>query len=330
MKKIVFFLGMLTILISCATDSNRIITVDKLQEISKTTLQEFDLDTLAVKEITGTLGTKIIFKREDFNIKDGQPIQLKLKELYTLEELILNNIQTLTDNGELLESSGVLYISFESEGKEVILKEGRALEVVIPDSKLKDNQLFAARVDSLGQFKWNTLEEAKPVLGERTEIWVENRGTTLNPIFVESERKIVDTVGFSNGDYSRIIRKKRVYALGRSPIFLKKLKWINIDRFVRTTEKRSYTLVIMQNSFEQLNSYVIYENLNSFVSSYHLNNQVTFKNIPVIKGETYVIIAACKNEQLYATKVRLEEKEKLKVVLEKIELSELKELLNLK
>lgn len=112
------------------------------------------------------------------------------------------------------------------------------------------------------------------------------------------------------------LQRKRTYPLGSIPVLLKKIVWINIDRFVKETEKRSYTVQIFQNSFSHLDSYIIYENLNSFVSGYHWDNKVSFTDITVKEGETYVLIAACKNELLYATKIRLRKKENLKVTLE--------------
>ena len=83
--------------------------------------QFFNLDTVQLKEITGKYGTKIYFDRNSFNVKGTDKITLELRELYSIQDLIKNNIRTITSKNELLESSGVIYLNFKRNGENIDL-----------------------------------------------------------------------------------------------------------------------------------------------------------------------------------------------------------------
>lgn len=123
---------------------------NQLSEFQTEKAQIFDLDTLEYKEITGKHRTKIYFDRYAFEIKEGEKVQLELVELYDFKEILYRNIQTLTTDKKLLETSGVLKVTFTSKGKELKLRDGELLKVFPKKGKLKNNEIFLAKTDSIG------------------------------------------------------------------------------------------------------------------------------------------------------------------------------------
>ena len=99
MKKIVYFLFGLFI-ISCQNEDNLQVqeVVDSLK-VDKKQIIEFELvnDTVLV----GREGTKIFVQKNMFKNYNGGLVTLELTEYFDIEEIILNSIETVTnDNGE--------------------------------------------------------------------------------------------------------------------------------------------------------------------------------------------------------------------------------------
>ncbi len=123
--------------ISCKDDKKVELKPENyLQELNEVELQIFELDTISFSKIEGKNGTEIWFKREAFEVNDNQKITVQLKEFYDFKELIFNNINTITNKGELLESSGVIYLDFLADGKSLKLKENNRIGVKFPENRL--------------------------------------------------------------------------------------------------------------------------------------------------------------------------------------------------
>ena len=55
-------------------------------------------------------GTKLYFPPNCFDIKNSNvPVKIEIQEFYDKTEFIMGNLSTITDNGKLLESGGMLY-----------------------------------------------------------------------------------------------------------------------------------------------------------------------------------------------------------------------------
>jgi hypothetical protein len=117
---------------------------DKLQTI------EFILknDTL----ISGKEGTDIWISRDLFENYSNGKITFELKEFYSKEDMILNGLSTVTNKNELLESSGMFYINFKEEGKQLKIRKGKSYKVTIPNRPLEDSNIYYNDNDSI--FKW--------------------------------------------------------------------------------------------------------------------------------------------------------------------------------
>jgi hypothetical protein len=66
--------------------------------------------------------------------------------------MILNGLSTVTDKDELLESSGMFYINFTEEGKQLKIKKGKSYKVEIPKKPLADSNIYYNNNDSI--FRW--------------------------------------------------------------------------------------------------------------------------------------------------------------------------------
>ena len=102
--------------------------------------------------IKGKLGTEIFIPKDLFSNYTEGKVTLELKEFYSKEDMILNGLSTITDKDELLESSGMIYINFTEEGKQLEIQNGKLYEVNLPNKPLKNSNIYTNENDSI--FKW--------------------------------------------------------------------------------------------------------------------------------------------------------------------------------
>jgi len=309
---LILSLWALTILYSCAEEKNSYNPKNHFKKLSKVETQTYTLDTSRFVIVTGELGTTILFERDDFEVAKSDSITLKLEEYYTFEDLLFNGIQTVTDKNELLESSGVIRLNFYANGKEIHLKEGRSIEVRFPDQRLKNNQLFNGKKDSLNQFTWTLAQQNDTII-------TVNKGTKWQPV-------IVDLI-LPKDSVSEYFERERVRAEAYkrfSSAILSKLNWINIDRVVQ--EDRLLSLELQSNieDIQYYTLYVVYENMNSFLTYYKSSDESNFKDIK-IKGNTYLIALTEAEDGFYADRIllsNLEDKTKVQLDLKEMSLEE--------
>lgn len=102
--------------------------------------------------ISGKEGTEIWITKDLFENYTNGKITFELKEFYSKEDMILNSLSTVTNKDELLESSGMFYINFKEEGKQLKIKKGKSYEVTIPNKPLADSNIYYNDNDSI--FRW--------------------------------------------------------------------------------------------------------------------------------------------------------------------------------
>ena len=144
MKRLAFLL-IAVLFISCQEDKKfetEISSISKMQNITNLLkidkLQTFEFilkeDTLFV----GKEGTKIFIPKDLFKNYTNGKITFELKEFYAKEDMILNGLSTITEKDELLESSGMFYINFKEEGKQLNIKDGKNYTVEIANKPLSN------------------------------------------------------------------------------------------------------------------------------------------------------------------------------------------------
>jgi hypothetical protein len=286
--------------------------------------QLFDLDTISLKENTGEFGTKIYYNRILFNVNKTDKITLELREFYQFQDLINNNIRTITTVNELLESSGVIYLDFKKNGESISLKDSTSIRISFPKVLSNQDKLFGGEIDSIGQISWSKIDAKFSYMKYDKAYGIELlRETTLDSLpYYQKMWREQDSIYKEWEDNYREI-EERVNTL----LSVNRLGWINIDKFIEPSDKKNIDLEIIT-AIDGLIVYVIYEGLNSFTSYYpETIDNVTLKELPII-GATYIIPVGLKNNELYAEKSPISEHSKLKMELKKISLSELERLLS--
>lgn len=293
--------------------------------------QVFDLDKISSKEIIGKKGTKVYFNREDFNINENDKITLELKEYYTFEELLSNNIRTITINNELLESSGVIYLDFKVKGQTVKLHKNKKLKIEYPKPQDYNLRIFNGKIDSLNQFNWQIDNRVQ------TEIQILNRDSTLKYGGVEfyvGKFTTLDSVNYyrdlNSKSFSEIEKDKVIKLRWESPsYFIEELGWINFDKFVDFDSYIDFDIDLNNKKIDNYTCYFLYENLNSFSSLYRTKEDLSFKRIPLSGNTEIIILGRDGNEILYADKINLNSVHNsiLDVNLKKIDSTDIKQLL---
>tara|TARA_R110000744_G_scaffold345783_1_gene451214 strand:- start:897 stop:1880 length:984 start_codon:yes stop_codon:yes gene_type:complete len=325
MKKIIVIVFGLLLLISCVEDKvskNKIFNpFQESENIGKS--QYFNLDTVQLKEITGKYGTKIYFDRNSFNLKGSDKVILELKELYSIEDLITNNIRTITNENDLLESSGVIYLNFTRNGEKLNLPDNSSIRVKFPINLSNQDKLFNGKIDSLGQISWSKIEASFMVIRyDKTFAIDVGFEVTLDSLpYYQKMWKEQDSI------YESTMRSyEKIESRVGSSLSFNKLGWINIDRFVEEPVKMD---LILKNKLELdgLVVYVIYENLNSFISYYPEETQsISLRDVPVLE-KTFLVAVGIKEKQLFAEKVLFNKKSPINLNLVKVNQSELNQLL---
>ena len=128
MKTIIFLSSVLLFCLfySCkkdkeSTHSNTITPVSTLAQFVtkyKTQSQYFTVTVGQNSTITGAQGTIINITPSSFNGSVTGTVQLELKEYYNRKDIILGNLQTLSDNG-LLATAGMIYIDVTQNGEPI-------------------------------------------------------------------------------------------------------------------------------------------------------------------------------------------------------------------
>ncbi|MEE9362136.1 MAG: hypothetical protein V3U92_06010 [Cellulophaga sp.] len=286
--------------------------------------QFFDLDTVSLKEITGKYGTKIYFERSFFDVDELEKITLELKEFYKLRDLIKNNIRTITNENELLESSGVIYLDFKKNGVSIDLKDSVNINLRFPKELSNRDKLFIGEIDSIGQTSWMELETKVSFMKFNIKWQIDELfETTLDslPYYQDLWKKQDSILSELEDNYNEIDSKL-------NPIFsINKLGWINIDKFVESTFLKNIDLEITT-GVDGLVVYFIYPTLNSFNSYYPQEvDKISLKKVPIV-DKTNIIIVGQKNNILYAKKIELGENYKIKTELKEISLNKLEKLLS--
>lgn len=298
-----YFLALTTLLLSNCTEEKLAPFNPKnyLSQFQTEKSQFFDLDTLYFKEIIGKHGTRINFNRELFDINNTDPIQLELIELYDFKEILYRNIQTLTTDNKLLETSGVLKIKITSKGKEVAIKKGKKLIVYPPKEKLKNNNIFLSETDSIGNIKWKLTNQNYT----RIETNVGGGITKLDIIPTDSLPNYLQYINQKESTLKKLVNSK----INKRMLILTQTNndWINIDRFVKTTSKINFQIKNHKKEFSGYHFYFNYKDLDSFLYESRLNNDLLFNEIP-LEGEMNMVVIGEKNNEIFYDIVELSSK----------------------
>lgn len=329
MKKqiLTYFLVSISVF-SCKKDIAEFEPTNPFEKVVLVENQTFDLDTISVKEIIGEKGTKIYFNREDFDIKDSDKVTLELKEYYSRLELISDNLNTITDKNELLESNGVVSIKFKIGDKEIKLKDGKKLKLKFAQQFRIGDRIFNGVLDSINQITWIQNSETKVLQTVLDSVATRRYGGVMT---FKEKLVSIDSVDYYNRQLEQIQDDliEDIEKIGYYPLVLvDDYDWINVDKILEVDSRITFELNLNKSDLEKISVFFIYNDLNSFISEYRKYYDLKFIDIP-IKNESSMIIVGEKEKELFADKRILNEQStgKININLKKIDSTELKELL---
>lgn len=335
MKNIIL-LSIITLaaLSSCRKDETAVEPENLLQDIRLVETQNFNLGLVSDTIIVGKEGTKITFNRSSYKLDEKDTVKLVLKEFYSFKDIIANNISTITDKGDLLETNGVIYFEFTTNDQTVELKENERIPVVFPSNRILKNDIFYGIVDEYNIVKWE--EDDTYLIFNLLDI-ERNMDYLVTGYFIEKEIPI-DSLDYYIDLNSQLSERQEYINETLSnqnhselSVLLNRYGWINIDKFIDIDKRLDFILEVKNEKDDLLvfSSYVLYDELNSMLTDYHIKRVISFENIPLY-DETYLLVVSESKNQLFAEKIKLDiSKEKYEVTLKQISKEELSKLIGI-
>jgi hypothetical protein len=295
--------------------------------------------------ISGKEGTKIWITKDLFENYTNGKITFELKEFYSKEDMILNGLSTVTNKNELLESSGMLYINFKEEGKQLKIKKGKSYEVTIPNKPLADSNIYYNDNDSI--FRWELSKNQiyteisdivknlkyfksgkheyenipdkfkKSVIIDSLEI-VKKRDSLEFLKILEKDRKIVnvDLIEWDTAlEDQNLTEEEKItrynFYQNQNQIYSftsDKLGWINIDKILDYEIKKNITFKNAE-KYNDFSINLIYIN-NQSILSYFLNSFSNHTNNIKIVGKIKVVIYANSGNKIMYDSFYIDKKSK--------------------
>ncbi|QXP78699.1 MULTISPECIES: hypothetical protein [Winogradskyella] len=329
-NRILLYFLVLVSIFSCKKDIAEFKPTNPFENTLVIEKQFFDLDTLTNQIITGEKGTKIYFNREDFDINENDKVTLELKEYYNRLELISDNLNTVTNKNELLESNGVIYLNLKVGDKKINLKKDKKLRIEFAQKFRKGDRIYNGVLDSLNQITWIDDKETYisfPVFDSVSTRQFGGVETYMNKIIS------IDSLDY----YSQLNidmlsdATSELYIINwwdYPSILISNLGWINVDKIIEPDGIISYELNLNQSELDNVSTFLIYQDLNSFISDYRQPNNLKFTEIP-IKNKTSLVVIAKKRTDIYANRILLNKNTigNLEIELKKTDSTELEKLL---
>ncbi|UOQ54272.1 energy transducer TonB [Hymenobacter cellulosivorans] len=120
----------------------------RLHDLTLKASEYFKIDPTQPAEVHGREGTVVRIPAgalvDNSNRVAANPVWVEMKECYSVADMLLSNLTTVTPDGELLESGGIVLVRASARGQQLRLAPGQAfqLEMPGPASRRKELKLF--------------------------------------------------------------------------------------------------------------------------------------------------------------------------------------------
>ena len=138
------------------------------------------------------LGTEAKIPNNAFSYLDGSPldegpVEINFKEAMNYQHMVSEQLFTQTAD-QMLETGGMIYIEALQNGKQLRLKEGKSIELLLPEQKIKKGmELFTAAPNEDGDIIWEETGQTITSQKKRDPIQVD-----LSPI-IDFDFEIIDS-----------------------------------------------------------------------------------------------------------------------------------------
>jgi hypothetical protein len=245
-------LGTLLIIFSC-TNKEPLTIDDEIQKLSEPFLT-FLIENDKVDTILTANGTRLIIQPNSFEFNDGSvpngPIKIQLKEVFEKPDMILNRLSTMS-NGDLLESFGMINIKAESNGQELRIRKNTSLILEIVNKKNGSRgELFYGKLKENKTIEWeyeggNDITEVVDTIIQKSNGLAEFKRTTYK--IINYKKYFVSDTSFTTTYYPDADSTRNtsfIYIPEHYKFEIKKLGWINCDRFVEVRNKTTLRIEI--------------------------------------------------------------------------------------
>jgi len=343
MKPAAYIIFLLLLAVSCDLSNEQQNSIlSDLKEISESAnpTQLFEINNNADTILTGSAGTSIYIPANSLAFENGQlvdgKVQLKLKEIYSPSEMILNQLPTISD-GNLLESSGMIRLEAFSNTQKLYLKADSPLKIKFKRTSSQPfMRTYLGDADSLG-INWKLdednvydtirFEEKLEYLLE-LPFGIDSIETTI----IEYGVVLSDTIEIKRinfqGDYTVV--DFEIDSLFY-PLHSTKLGWINCDFFIESED--NINTKIKEFDDGRTVNFLLFEEFSSLMYSWRSeDNKTIFENIPRSSKVTAISIASRNGKYFLGSKQQIlnDSDQEILVKYEQISLDELeKQLRNL-
>lgn len=122
-------------------------------------IQTFDITLNREQIIRGKQGTIITFPKECFGKVQGN-VTIQLIECYSIQDMLLNGLTTITQDGEPLETDGMIYLNALSEqGDTLKIASNKKVIVKMPTRQIKPEMQLFKGLNSNNIITWNLTKE---------------------------------------------------------------------------------------------------------------------------------------------------------------------------
>jgi hypothetical protein len=267
-----------------------------------------------------------------FKNYNGGLVTLELTEYFDIEEIILNSIETVTNDNQLLETSGVLYVNFKENGEQLLLNEKAMYRIEVSKKIKKKSAIYYNDNDSV--FKWELSNDMiytdipDRFKNYRYGLSVEKDGIggyfktvhidslanewIKDSLYIEilkaGSRNQLDSLLHEDvlvyeGNLDTLIKQLKATRNNEELIYefnASRLGYINIDRILEFEKVELISIVEPTKSFTGLHIYYIYHDNDSFYQEFCENTTTDFKSEVKIQGKIKVIVFATKNSEIYS------------------------------
>jgi len=211
MKKTLYIISIIIIVIGCQSKKEKPLS-EKLDKEVETFLISSKRDTI----IQGKEGTLIYIEKESFTNQFGDlktdSVEIVLKELYKVEDIITQRI-SMTSDGELLETGGMINLNAFSRGNQLKLKYGKEVIVHFPKKgKSEEMNLFYGQVDSTEIIEWELEKSSTYRLKNEIVVWyTKYEFLDDSMLYIHDGRRVYDTVyqhfNFTDSEIEELLNK---------------------------------------------------------------------------------------------------------------------------
>lgn len=261
-------------------------TIKSLFSQDDNVIQKFDIQSDRKSIIKGRKGTIIEISENSFDIKRSL-IKVDLIECYLLDEILFNNLLTVTKNGELLQSQGMIYLKFKDENGKVLKPIKSKLKIKFPVELNPKTKLFSGQ-NYKGFIKWTLTKEdevEKSIEVQRRKGKLVKMPTFVSCVEKSNGVKICDTT------YHLIDTTSSTY---KNWAIVKTLSdgWLNLDHFI--DEKSSVSLKI-NNLTKNTIAIVVFKD-NPVIYSAKITPNL--KNLSIVNCDAEILFIEIKSDSM--------------------------------